>query len=111
VRGVPGDRHSYRDLLLKIINSWADRFDDLKYPRDFYIETLASVSTAQESEQVGQLVIHMLQWKDGKVKLDPNGKIIVNGAHYTVGRAKPNTYNPKVHNSIFFSERFFNWIQ
>ncbi len=60
-------------LLLKIIDTWADRFDESKYPRDFYLETLASVSRAQESGKVGQLVIHMLQWKVGKVQLDPNG--------------------------------------
>ena len=56
-------------------------------------------------------MIRMLQWKDGKVQLDPNGKTTVNRAHYRVGRSKPNTYDPKVHDSIFFSERFFNWIQ
>jgi len=98
-------------LLLKIIDSWADRFDESKYPRDFYLQTLASLSTAQESEKVGQLVVRMLQWKDGKVQLDPNGNTTVNDVHYAVGRTKPNTYDPKIHDSIFFSKRFFIWTR
>jgi hypothetical protein len=98
-------------LLLKIVNYWADRFDESKYPRDFYLETLSSISASQESEEVGRFVIRLLQWKDGKVQLDPNGKTTVNGTDYRVGISKPNTYDPKVHDSIFFSERFFTWAQ
>ena len=98
-------------LLLKIIDSWAARFDDSKYPRDFYLQTLASLSTAKESEKIGQFVIRMLQWKDGKVQLDPHGNTAVNGLRYTVGRTKPNTYNPKVHDAVFFSNRFLVWTQ
>jgi hypothetical protein len=53
----------------------------------------------------------MLAWKDGKVQLDPNGKIFLNGVCYSVGRSKPNTYDPKVHDSTLFSQDFFNWAQ
>jgi hypothetical protein len=98
-------------LLLKIMDSWATRFDDSKYPRDFYLQTLASLSTAQEPEKMGRCMIRMLQWKDGKVQPDPNGSITVNSFRYTVRRTKPNTYDPKVHDAIFFSNRFFVWTQ
>jgi hypothetical protein len=98
-------------LLLKIMDSWATRFDDSKYPRDFYLQMLASLSTAQESEKMGRCVIRMLQWKDGKVQLDPNGNVTVNGFRYAIRRTKPNTYDPKVHDAVFFSNRFFVWTQ
>lgn len=98
-------------LLTKIMDSWAARFDDSKYPRDFYLHTLVSLSAAKEAEQIGQFVIRMLQWKDGKVQLDPNGEITVNGFRYVVGRTKPNTYDPKLHDKVFFSNRFSVWTQ
>jgi hypothetical protein len=93
------------------MDSWAARFDDSKYPRDFYLHTLISLSAAQEAEQIGQFVIRMLQWKDGKVQRDPNGEITVNGFRYVVRRTKPNTYDPKRHDKVFFSNRFSVWTQ
>jgi hypothetical protein len=90
---------------------WAARFDDSKYPRDFYLHMLVSLSAAQEVEQIGQSVIRMLQWKDGKVQLDPNGEITVNGLRYVVGRTKPNTYDPKLHDKVLFSNPFSVWTQ
>jgi hypothetical protein len=98
-------------LLLKIVDSWAVRFDDSKYPRDFYLQMLASISTAPESGEMGQSVIRMLQWKDGKVRLDPNGNTTINGLRYAIGRTKPNTYNPKVHDPVLLSNHFFGWAQ
>jgi hypothetical protein len=98
-------------LLLKIVDCWATQFNDSKYPRDFYLHILTSISTAQESDEMGQLVIRMLQWKDGKVQLDPSGNTIVNGLRYSAGKTKPNTYNPRVHDPVFFSNRFFSWTQ
>ena len=76
-------------LILKIIDSWATRFDDSKYRREFYLQTLASFSKAEESEKIGKFVIRMLQWKDGKVQFDPTGSITVNGRRYAVSRTKP----------------------
>ncbi len=98
-------------LLSKIVDSWAARFDDSKYPRGFYLHTLVSLSEAQEAEKIGQFVIRMLQWKDGKVRLDPNGEITVNGFRYVVGRTRPNTYDPKVHDEVFSSNPFSIWAQ
>ena len=93
------------------MDSWAARFDDSKYPRDFYIHTLISLSAAHDAEQTGHFVIRMLQWKDGKVKRDPNGEITVNGLGYVIGRTKPNTYDPKLHDKVLFSRRFLDWTQ
>jgi hypothetical protein len=93
------------------MDSWAARFDDSKYPRDFYLHTLVSLSAAHEGEQTGQFEIQMLQWKDGKVKRDPSGEITVNGLGYVIGRTKPNTYDPTRHNKILISRRFLDWTQ
>jgi len=98
-------------LILKIIDSWATRFDDSKYRREFYLQTLASFSKAEESEKIGKFVIRMLQWKDGKVQFDPTGSITVNGRRYAVSRTKPNTYDRKVYDTLFFSNHFFVWAQ
>ncbi len=98
-------------MLSQIVNSWADRFEGSKYPRDFYLKTLSSISGSREPQKFGHLVVRMLQWKDGKVRLDPSGKINVNGVCYTASTAKPNTYDPKVHDSVLFSNRFCIWAQ
>ncbi len=54
------------------IDAWRKKFDDRKYSRKFYSDTLNKISQAKNSTELGKHIIHFLHWKDGKLFEDRN---------------------------------------
>lgn len=93
------------------ISSWHAKFDNSKYPIDFYLSCIESLKDVQSPAELGELIIALLYWKDGKVKHSGNGNFTVGGQVYDFGEIKPNTYNASKHEMILKSSDFFEWAR
>ncbi|MGD6967398.1 hypothetical protein ACQCVP_13285 [Rossellomorea vietnamensis] len=89
------------------VSAWSKRFNNEKYPYDFYIDSLKRIEISASMEELAETVIGMLHWKDGKVSKDPNGNVLLNGRTYTLKKPKPHTYQEETHKQIFYSKEFF----
>jgi hypothetical protein len=93
------------------IDSWGSKFDSITYPIDYYYGHLEKIQYAGTSKELGDAIIAMLHWKDGKVSLDDIGNIKVGEKRYYLSQAKPNTYNVLKHYEILNSQAFFDWAR
>jgi hypothetical protein len=91
------------------IDSWGSKFNSITYPIDYYYCNLEKIQNATTSKELGDAIIAMLHWKDGKVSQDDNGNIRVGEKRYYLSLPKPNTYNVAKHYDVLNSQRFFDW--
>lgn len=84
--------------------AWQKKYDDSKYPRRLYFESIQAIRKANNPSELGDAIIQMLHWKDGKVRLGFENK-------YIFSKPKPNTYSEKRHLSIIKSPSFFHFTQ
>lgn len=92
------------------IISWADIYNDEKYPRDFYFESLKRIHGAETPRQLADGIVGMLHWKDGKVR-KVSGNYYLNDQQYSLSKPKPNTYSSDRHYEILSSTEFFTWVK
>lgn len=92
------------------IISWAGIYDDEKYPKDFYFESLKKIRSAETPQQLADGIVGMLHWKDGKVR-KRSGNYYLNDQQYSLSRPKPNTYSSDRHYEILGSMEFFTWVK
>jgi hypothetical protein len=96
-------------LLVDTIRAYAPSFDDLIYPIDVYYHLLTRVRAANSAEELGNALMHLLAWKDGKVRRDPSGPHMAQlNRRYRVDRTKPTTASAH-HEKVLTSEEFFTW--
>jgi hypothetical protein len=69
------------------------------------------LNTAQEPETLKTNISYLLHWKDGKVRQDPNGEVMIDDFHYTLSPPKPNIYSETKHASTLASQEFFQWAK
>src|SRR5713226_7890494 len=81
----------------QVVDEWSRDFDLRKYPKDFYLQTLRAVQGARNESQLHVGIVHLLTWKDGKIREDRTGPIEVGGVRYSAGKVKPNIYSPDTH--------------
>jgi len=93
------------------IESWAAKYDENKYSTKFYYYFLNKVKYSKTPEELGNAIICLLHWKDGKVIRSDTGKIEINSFRYSLGKPKPNTYEPQKHKTILISIAFYDWAQ
>ncbi|RXI96296.1 hypothetical protein DS745_21435 [Anaerobacillus alkaliphilus] len=93
------------------VEAWSTKFQSDKYPLDFYRTNIEEIQTADTQDRVGELIINLLHWKDGKVRVDVNGSTQVGDKTYTLLPTKPNTYNEKKHKEILTSAAFYDWVK
>jgi hypothetical protein len=91
------------------IDSWGSKFNSIIYPIDYYYGHLEKIQYATTSNELGEAIIAMLHWKDGKVSRDDIGNIKVGEKRYYLSQAKPNTYNVEKHYEVLTSQAFFDW--
>ncbi len=98
-------------LLVDAIRGYAPRFDDAIYPTDVYFHLLKRVREAQSPDELGTALVHLLAWKDGKVRRDLKGP---HTAHpnrpYRIERTKPDTVSAR-HESVLTSQAFLSWAR
>ncbi len=97
-------------LLIDLINAYKKNFDDETYPPEIYFHLLDRVQEAKSPEELGSALVHLISWKDGKVRRDAAGphKTQRPNVSYTVKKPKPNTLGSR-HEDILKSKRFFDW--
>lgn len=93
------------------IDAWCAKFQPDKYPLEFYFRKIDDLCIAKNPEDAGLAIIELLHWKDGKVREDSNGDVVIETKRYRLGQTKPNTYNVNKHKEILCSPEFFQWIQ
>lgn len=93
------------------IEAWSAKFQSEKYPIEFYIHNIKGLQIASSPEKAGEHIINLLHWKDGKVRIDSNGDVLVGNENYTLLATKPNTYNETRHKEILSSIDFYHWVQ
>ncbi|MFC4321308.1 hypothetical protein [Litchfieldia salsa] len=64
------------------VDAWKDRFSFDKYSLEFYYSCLEEIQKTNDPNRLGELVIGMLHWKDGKVREDEQGDFCVSGYTY-----------------------------
>lgn len=96
--------------LVELILSYSRKFDDTTYPQAVYLDLIERISNAQTPSELGEALCHAMSWKDGKVRIDPQGQhnLSFGTTRYTAGNTKPNTL-AEAHREIFKSELFFDW--
>lgn len=52
----------------KFVEAWHKNFNDNKYPKGFYFDSIKAVKLATNKEELANIIIGLLHWKDGKVK-------------------------------------------
>jgi hypothetical protein len=98
-------------VLLDAIRGHAPSFDDTVYPTDIYYHLLKRVREANSPEELGSALVHLLAWKDGKVRRDRMGPYVAYANRsYRVERTKPNTLSTR-HEGVLKSEAFFTWAR
>lgn len=98
-------------LLVEAIRGYAPSFDDTIYPTDVYYHLLNQVREANSPEEFGNVLTHLLAWKDGKVRRDHKGPYTAHpNQSYRIERTKPNTLSAR-HEGVFKSEEFFAWAR
>jgi hypothetical protein len=97
-------------LLTELILACSKNFDDGTYPPEVYFYLLDRVREAKSPDALGSALMHLLAWKDGKVRKDAKGpyKTLRPKDSYRVGNTKPNTLSDR-HEKILKSEEFFAW--
>ncbi|MFD2212319.1 hypothetical protein [Metabacillus endolithicus] len=93
----------------EFVEAWKQKFHDEKYSKTFYSQSLKNIKESKNNEQLGQLIILMLHWKDGKVYEDPSGSLKILNKNYSIGNPKPFTYNSSIHKPILLSQEFFEF--
>jgi hypothetical protein len=93
------------------IDAWSTKFQLDKYPLDFYTQNIQDIQLADTPVKVGELIINLLHWKDGKVRKDANGDTKVGDRTYTLLQTKPNTYDELKHKQILCSSDFYVWVK
>ena len=66
------------------VKLWEPRYDNQKYPVDFYLRHIARARNANKPEHLREDLLALLHWKDGKALAFVSGE----------RHAKPNTLNP-----------------
>ncbi len=99
------------DIMRSFIAAWNKWFDERKYPRRFYSDTLKKNSLSNNSEELGKHVIYFLHWNDGKVVKDGNVPYQLEGVRYKFNPVKPNTYNEQKHQATLTSDEFYTWAK
>lgn len=98
-------------LLVDAIRSHAAEFDSVVYPTDIYFFLLKRVGEATTPAALGDALMHLLAWKDGKVRHDHNGRYTATAnRRYSVARTKPNTLEER-HDAVLRSEGFYKWAE
>ena len=72
---------------------------------------LCAVQTSGNEDQLHDCLVHLLQWKDGKIREDANGSLKVNGRFYSARQTKPNTYAPETHDRKLRNSNFYGWCK
>ena len=92
------------------LNAWAVKYEDQKYLKGFYFDSLVKIRQADCPEVLAAGIIGMLHWKDGKVKRG-DGIYCLNGMQYILSKTKPNTYFNDKHDKILRSYEFYIWAK
>ncbi|OCA86006.1 hypothetical protein A8F94_14265 [Bacillus sp. FJAT-27225] len=93
------------------IDSWSSEFRSETYPMDYYYYHLDKIRNANTPKELGEAIIAMLYWKDGKVRRDDTGGVKVAAKGYSLSQIKPNTYNVEKHYEVLVSQAFFKWAK
>ena len=96
-------------LLVDALRSRAQSVDDTVYPSDIYFHLLKRVAEAKTGGELGEALVHLLAWKNGKVRRDPAGAYKAQpNRRYSVAGTKRNTVDGK-QEGVLKSEAFFAW--
>lgn len=99
------------NLLVEAIRGYAPAFDDVVYPTDVYYHLLKQVREATSAEALGSALIHLLAWKDAKIRRDSKGPYTFHPTRsYRIERTKPHTVSVR-HEAILSSPEFFSWAR
>ena len=93
------------------IEAWASQYDESKYSSKLYYDLIDEIRISKTPEKLGEAVIYLLHWKDGKVSESNSGKLMVKGVRYNLEKTKPNTYESLKHKKIFMSKDFYLFAQ
>jgi hypothetical protein len=98
-------KEDFRLISRSFIELWEPRYDNQKYPEDFYRNHREGALNVKHPEQLKEHLIALLHWKDGKA-----GAYVRGEKH-----AKPNTLRPICELTIdrlaTFAELFRNLVQ
>ncbi|MEZ2354985.1 hypothetical protein [Caballeronia sp. RCC_10] len=97
-------------MLIQLIRDSAAAFDSWAYPPEVYYSVLARVRNACTPIELGEALCQALAWKDGKVRLDPDGPYTAapSNIRFRTETTKPNTLCDE-HREILSSREFFDW--
>jgi hypothetical protein len=93
------------------VEAWSATYNADKYPIDYYFYYLNEIQKAKTSEQLGESIIALLYWKDGKVIKDSKGAVEVGEKRYFLLPTKPNTYDEYKHKRTLTSFPFYQWAK
>ena len=99
------------NVLKRFITCWSHHYDETKYPKNFYFSLLREIGTINTAKELARVIKLLLHWKDGKIREDNKGNIIIGDMCYTKKEPKPNTYSKEHHGSILDSKNFYEWAQ
>lgn len=99
-------------MLISFLRTLAAQFDDQKYPTEVYFHLLEQTRVAATPAEIGGALLHLLGWKLGKIRRDPDGPFIAepSGTRYVIHNASPKVISER-HEEILLSREFFNWAQ
>ncbi|WP_404332151.1 hypothetical protein [Mesobacillus maritimus] len=93
------------------VEAWNAKYDADKYPIDYYFYYLDEIQKATTPAQLGESIIALLYWKDGKVVKDSKGNVAVGEERYLLFPTKPNTYDESKHKRTLISLSFYQWAK